>query len=401
MISSGYPYRYGEPIGWRASLQAEMNYGIRDQADTRYLSGNCNVYQEIVNSSKLSKFARNDNKAENKASTPSNSSTPMNVDCSSIEPEPEKQLKNDQKPYIDLTLEDEMGRMTLADSNVLIEVKNDPLNKLIPMPIQFVKQEPIDQPEMEIDSLVNEMRTDQIANDYCKAKNDYKGRYYESSISVSDISNCHVSRIVLSTSTLNGVFSKKDCTKNINLIAAPGATINALSKIAKTELIACNACKKTDIVICCGLNDFDRGHDLVRIKNDIRSLKQCIKEFVPNASCNFVKLPLPPVLCKLPDNRFFTEKDRTTDILMYNDFVMTLNDVSFELSLQDEGILDQKISGTEYWPTHDKTYVTGRAHDRLSWRKTEIMPRAMHLSDEVHKKFWKNCIEFYFDYACE
>ena len=49
-----------------------------------------------------------------------------------IEPEPCK-----IEPVIDITLEDDLGRMSLNDNSGFVDIKNDPLNKLIPMPIQF------------------------------------------------------------------------------------------------------------------------------------------------------------------------------------------------------------------------------------------------------------------------
>ena len=95
------------------------------------------------------------------------------------------------------------------------------------------------------------------------------------------------------------------------------------------------------------------------------------------------------------------EKDRTVEILLYNDFVTSLNDTDYVLSLQDEGIISPLISGTEFWFTKDKTFCTGRVHDRASWRRSEPMQNAMHLTDRVRKKFWKDCVEFFFDFVCE
>ena len=137
------------------------------------------------------------------------------------------------------------------------------------------------------------------------------------------------------------------------------------------------------------------------MKNDIKNLKRSVQNTIPNVNLNFVKLPLPPVLCKLPGNNFISEKDRTSDILLYNDFIMSLNDRAYELSLQDEGIISPLISGFEYWNTPDKMFCTGRTHDRSAWRRREPMPKAMHLADHVRKKFWNDCIEFYFDHVCE
>ena len=396
MISEGYPYRYGEPIGWRSSLRAEIAYGVRQNSDKKYLDNNSDVYQEKSAASNLSKNVVTENKVTDSSSNviSNTSELPMAVDS---EPEKPEVLST---PVIDLTLEDELGRMTLNENKVMIDIKNDPLNKFIPMPIEFVKQEPIEQPSMEIDGIVKEMEFENTLKDYNSAKKVYKGRYYESSITPNDVMCGKTSKIVLSTSTLNGVF-QKDCYKGVNLIAAPSATVNALYKVAETELIASKACPTVNIVVCCGLNDFDRGHDLVRIKNDLHRLKQNIVRILPQAKCNFVKLPLPPVLCKLPDNRFITDKDRTVEILMFNDFSATLNDVNYDLSLQNEGIISPRISGYEYWITQDKTYGTGRAHDRAAWRRTEPMPKAMHLSDDVRKKFWKEVLGFYFEYMCE
>ena len=46
MISEGYQYRYGPPIGWRASLRAEINYGVRQNEDSKYLTGTF-VYSKV------------------------------------------------------------------------------------------------------------------------------------------------------------------------------------------------------------------------------------------------------------------------------------------------------------------------------------------------------------------
>ena len=74
--------------------------------------------------------------------------------------------------------------------------------------------------------------------------------------------------------------------------------------------------------------------------------------------------------------------------------------MSYDLSLENEGIISPRISGTEFWMSQDRTFETGRVHDRTAWRRTEPLHKAMHLADDVRRKFWTECIEFFFDFAC-
>ena len=129
-------------------------------------------------------------------------------------------------------------------------------------------------------------------------------------------------------------------------------------------------------------------------------LKKKIVDMLPNASCNFVRLPLPPTMCKLPENAFDIDRDRTLDILMFNNFLVSLNDICHDLSLEHMGIVDPKLTGYESWFTRDNVFYTGKKHDRSAWRKTEPLESAMHLDDSLRFRFWKENIENFFDFSC-
>ena len=85
---------------------------------------------------------------------------------------------------------------------------------------------------------------------------------------------------------------------------------------------------------------------------------------------------------------------------MFNQFLLKMNDIDHDLSLENYGIVDPKLAGTESWFTPDRVFCTGRKHDRLGWRRSEPMPIAMHLDDAERCKFWKECIENFFDFSC-
>ena len=345
----------------------------------------------LLNSDNVSNVTDKLKKADSKTIKNCNDLCPNSNDVTMSECEkPKLCSKAEKKPVIDITLENELSRMSI----------NEDVNKLIPMPIAFIKTEPIEVDMAENDCILNDMKRDVAVNDYLAAKNDYNGRFYESTIEKQDILNCKVSKIVLTTSTLRGIFDKENDRKGLNVISAPGATINALSKIANCEFVACKDQSKVNVVIAAGLNDLDKGHDLPKVKKDMADLKTNIKQILPNAEVNFVRLPLPPTMCKLPDNIFHAERDRTIDILCFNRYLLSLNDVDHDLSLENLGIVDPKISGYEAWFTRDAVFYTGRKHDRQAWRRTEPMQKAMHLEDATRKAFWKECIENFFDYSC-
>ena len=380
MMHADYPYARGPPIGWRASLRREIDMKVKDTSYERFLLNPDSV------SDVTDKMRKIDCNADLNACNDVKLSDTLCLSTPAA-----------KKPVIDLTIEDEMSKMTLNCHNEPISVKNDNLNSLIPLPIAFIKTEPI---EVDNDDLLLEMKNDNIVNEYNASKQNYKGRFFESTINENDILNGNVKKIVLTTSTLRGVFDKRNDTKGLNVISAPGATIKALSKVAECELVACKAQQKVNIVVTAGLNDFDKGHDLLTIQNDMAELKKSLKNIVPNALVNFVRLPLPPTLCKLPDNFFHVHRDRTLDILIFNKFLISLNDVCHDLSLESCGIIDPKLSGFEYWFSRENVFYTGRKHDRDAWRRTEPMHSAMHLDDSIRKEFWTESLENFFDFSC-
>ena len=382
-----YPYARGPPIGWRAALRREIDMKTKDSSYERFLKDDTTVTDV---SQKLVK---------NVSDVPIvNMSTDSVCNVEKMDVDTMQKLPAEKKPCIDLTLEEDLSKLSLhvkPEENV---VSNDVLNKLVPKPIVFVKNEPIDVEDQ--DSLITEMKNEDTARQYFDAKKSYKGRFYESTITENDILNSKTKKIVITTSTLRGVFDKQNDSKGLNVISAPGATVKALSKIVECELIACKTQPKVNVIITAGLNDFDRNHDLLTVKKDMIDLKKKIVDMLPNASCNFVRLPLPPTMCKLPENAFDIDRDRTLDILMFNNFLVSLNDICHDLSLEHMGIVDPKLTGYESWFTRDNVFYTGKKHDRSAWRKTEPLESAMHLDDSLRFRFWKENIENFFDFSC-
>ena len=281
---------------------------------------------------------------------------------------------------------DSDDEITILSENISgVSIKTEPLEKTGNFePIKNIKLEPLSD---DTEDTLKEMKKDSIKQRFIDAKSSYIGKRYKSSVELKDIEKDEVKGFLISTSTLAGIFDKKSCNFGVNVIEAPGAKIDQLENIVKTELIACEDQEFVYVASVFGLNDFCQNIPLSIIKEKVVSYKSTLKKINPNIQCTFIQLPLPPKVCFLPDNLFPNYCNRTSEILMFNLFLCSQNDTRDLLSLEKIGIQDPDCFSSETWSFKGHFFCTGRKHLRGYWRPSEPLYSAMHLHDKVRKKF--------------
>ena len=299
---------------------------------------------------------------------------------------------------VDPVIDDEI--VILSENISGFSIKTEPVevadSNIVPMPINHPE---IESAKLVLDddyAMISEMKNDVISSKYADAVKAYKGKPYRSSIAVQDIVQNNVKGFLISTSTLAGLFEKKNCNFGLNVIEAPGAKIEQLEQIVKTELICCENQEFVHVVTVFGLNDFNQNVPLSIIQSKVTSYIKTLKSMNANIQCNFIQLPLPPRISYLPDNLFPNYSNRTAEILFFNQFLTSCNDTRDLLSMERLGIQSPECFSSETWICRGHFFLTGRKHLSGYWRPSEPLFSAMHLHDRVRKKFWKDNVLPYF-----
>ena len=319
-------------------------------------------------------------------------------------------------PLIDLTNCDEFGAIEPED---LAEAE-----RVLPEMMEtFVKQEPVLEPEPDVESPAPEAEPEAIVmqpssssdsnvpievvvrrKSLLEARKLYDGRFYRSNLLYSDLENpdkCN--SWVITSSTLSGLSSNERVPglKNIIAVEAPGATLAGMIKPALTELAGIRDISSPKILICGGVNNFLRNHSYMSAYFEATLIKRKIKELIPSAQVSFVKIPIIPKLCKLPEDTHEVVNDRTFDILNLNEaFGTGLSDSHHDISLQPIGVKSISL-GCKMWSVYDndrnpKLVMTGRSHIMAQSRESEPT-EAVHIKTPIRKVFWSQHIVPFFN----
>ena len=221
------------------------------------------------------------------------------------------------------------------------------------------------------------------------ARDSYKGRFYRSTLLVEDLQNPdNVENWVITTSTLAqlNTTERQFGVKPINSIELPGAELHQMLDAVLAEFAGIRHHPHQKILICAGLNDFMHGRSLPRTKLAALILKMNIKEVAPNSTVDFIGIPMAPYASKLKDDEHTPQCNKTDDIIAFNQHIKLLSDGDGSLSMQDCGIFPPSPGREQVWRVEAETIITGTKHDQEGWR--EFINQAVHLSDEIRRKFW-------------
>ena len=314
-------------------------------------------------------------------------------------------------PLVDLTNQDDISPLPPEDVQRALEWEQKMMNNSV-----IIKQEPADDYEvppsdpplavvtpkqipMEVSGtgLPDALKFAQPDQMLLNARADYEGRYYYSTLMFIDLEiPGNVNNWVLTTSTLAQLNNcDRPAGKPVVIsVEVPGATTRQLIKPILTELSAVRG-KEIKMLICTGLNDVDQGRPLHQICSDALLLKSRIKDLVPAAQISFIPLPMPPKMAGLPDNPWQPRASRTTDILVYNKFLISEASDNKAPSLQDKGIEPIWKQGSH--TTHSVMYsdhegrrkicLLGRRHIAEQWREYHWESK-MHLHNTIRDAFW-------------
>ena len=254
---------------------------------------------------------------------------------------------------------------------------------------------------------------------YIRNFREYSGRYYESTVSQSDVEKGYTTKYLFSTSTLRPMLGhvKSSC-NDLNMVAVPGGLIQDVQAIARVELQACYYHDPLKVLVVAGLNNFMAGvtndrpyQSLADIMAEMRNMKECVKGIKPFVTFDAIPLPLIPALCcsgfVLMDEHDVArtaivggpdQGGRAEEILLFNKFLQhELNDTTHSVSLESAGIRNPEfcVNGSQYFPMADT--VCGSEYISAHWRQNESMPTAVHL-DTVGflTSFWHSQIVPYF-----
>ena len=210
---------------------------------------------------------------------------------------------------------------------------------------------------------------------------------------------------VITSSTLAGINKPKlwdPIHTVIHSVECPGARISQMLNPLVTELSGAKMFEQEiKIAMVGGLNDLMQNRSLDQIKLDVRTFKQEVKNFCPQAKIVFMALPLIPKLTVLPNDDYLIQNNRLADSLALNDFFMNIeSDLSHDLSMEKLGLdLTQQSSHMAFYKDHfDITHAKflPRKHDTQSWREASL-PEGVHLKDEIRSKFWLEKVLYFFN----
>ena len=142
---------------------------------------------------------------------------------------------------------------------------------------------------------------------------------------------------------------------------------------------------------------------MVKTMTSAENFKREIKEFMGEATVEFIPLPLIPKLTKLQDDKHDIIPNRLEDMLSLNDFFANkISDTTHNLSLENLGLKPQEEVGScvvsfKSFDNSSKIKLVSKEHDVTAWRENGL-ENGVDLKDPIRRQYWLHNILKFFDF---
>ena len=207
--------------------------------------------------------------------------------------------------------------------------------------------------------------------------------------------------LLITTSTLarthKDILIEEGVCSHFEIIELPGARISEMAQVVTPLVEFLSRNNKVQILCVVGVNDFlMKDNSLDQIIKDFESFTGSINTGAnyKNVNVKFIGIPLIPSLCKFQNDFHVVRKERSAEIIKYNELISGYNESIDKLSfyvptLMFKGI--RKFCEQEMFPNN--YHHVPECWD--NWDREVPKKNCIHLAAHVKRSFWAEIQRFF------